>query len=127
MQIALYLFSTSNHNCIAVFPQGVKLLYISFLHQTTTVVLAGVPDSDCFISLFYIKPQQSGAEGEELLDCFISLFYIKPQLRSRQESIDVNCFISLFYIKPQPIMGIGNLIGYCFISLFYIKPQRQEL
>ncbi len=34
--MALYLFSTSNHNASGVFPLPDAWLYISFLHQTTT-------------------------------------------------------------------------------------------
>ncbi len=37
--IALYLFSTSNHNLRGIVVLSVGLLYISFLHQTTTYTL----------------------------------------------------------------------------------------
>ena len=56
--IVLYLFSTSNHNNNDVVKRFEWLSYISFLHQTTTVLLNLVSNLYCLISLFYIKPQQ---------------------------------------------------------------------
>ena len=58
LAIALYLFSTSNHNLFSVCAEPCRLLYISFLHQTTTALRFSRKESNCFISLFYIKPQR---------------------------------------------------------------------
>ena len=55
--IVLYLFSTSNHNIRQIEAGIVQLSYISFLHQTTTLLRIIRVLIYCLISLFYIKPQ----------------------------------------------------------------------
>ena len=100
------------------------MLYISFLHQTTTFNGRTFALMNCFISLFYIKPQLAGNVFSSIQDCFISLFYIKPQLSRPVADSLIYCFISLFYIKPQQPVLLYELGDDCFISLFYIKPQR---
>ena len=57
LSIVLYLFSTSNHNGTLQVLLSSKLSYISFLHQTTTVIGRFPLRRYCLISLFYIKPQ----------------------------------------------------------------------
>ena len=59
--IVFYLFSTSNHNISAIVKYFILLSFISFLHQTTTVLLLRLFLMDCLLSLFYIKPQRIGA------------------------------------------------------------------
>ena len=55
--IVLHLFSTSNHNRKNTCCFSLLLSYISFLHQTTTVVIVVGFYFYCLTSLFYIKPQ----------------------------------------------------------------------
>ena len=88
MQVQSYTFPTT-------------LLYTFILHQTTT---------------FYVNSRKKN-------DCFIPLFYIKPQHRAAQYFLTAHCFIPLFYIKPQLICSFLRELDYCFIPLFYIKPQ----
>ena len=77
--LALYLFSTSNHTLIAVHKSLCKWLYTSFLHQTTTALLESRMWQDGFIPLFYIKPQRRRRRCSPRRHGFIPLFYIKPQ------------------------------------------------
>ena len=142
--IALYLFSTSNHNPRHKPRHGTRLLYTSFLHQTTTTAVYLCLTLDCFIPLFYIKPQLIQKYTKELK---IALYLfstsnhntkgriIKPtkllytsflhQTTTRHSNTKRRyyCFIPLFYIKPQLGIAIQNAVIYCFIPLFYIKPQ----
>ena len=60
LKIVSYLFSTSNHNKPVEIDANIQLSHISFLHQTTTWARTGGEDTDCLISLFYIKPQPFG-------------------------------------------------------------------
>ncbi len=124
LAMALYLFSTSNHNLLMIIIMCHIWLYISFLHQTTTGVGAFGGAGDGFISLFYIKPQLEAAQRFTASHGFISLFYIKPQLLESTHQRIKNGFISLFYIKPQLRLCSGLPPAYGFISLFYIKPQQ---
>ncbi len=78
--IALYLVSTSNHNVLIRLQQQAQLLYTLFLHQTTTAAALGLLTLNCFIPCFYIKPQLWSEYGYNDEDCFIPCFYIKPQL-----------------------------------------------
>ena len=105
-QIALYLFSTSNHNLPELVEIIGLLLYTSFLHQTTTLSLFRSCCHHCFIPLFYIKPQRSGRMAGREADCFIPLFYIKPQHIRVEYFCFLNCFIPLFYIKPQLCVSV---------------------
>ena len=59
-KIALYLYSTSNHNIAGYHDQNRELLYTFILHQTTTKIDAANRRVNCFIPLFYIKPQLLG-------------------------------------------------------------------
>ena len=58
-KVASYLDSTSNHNTSANCSRSSKLLHILILHQTTTLQVVYQVAHRCFISWFYIKPQQS--------------------------------------------------------------------
>ena len=123
--VALYLYSTSNHNVrVAKWPsrrllytfilhqtttleflgcKGQKLLYTFILHQTTTELRKLRLSWRCFIPLFYIKPQRERMAGEKCRSCFIPLFYIKPQQHLPARPRHLRCFIPLFYIKPQQV------------------------
>ena len=57
-----------------------RLLHIFFLHQTATIVCYWKTRSCCYISSFYIKPQQKTKVEFIVPRCYISSFYIKPQL-----------------------------------------------
>ena len=56
--VALYRYSTSNHNFWTISYDVIKLHYIVILHQTTTMSVMPIFFKCCIISLFYIKPQQ---------------------------------------------------------------------
>ena len=56
--VVKYLFSTSNHNLLAMLEILVVLSNIFFLHQTTTQFLNDICKFCCQISFFYIKPQR---------------------------------------------------------------------
>ena len=101
VSIVLYLYSTSNHNSGSLWLAGGRLFYTFILHQTTTGESVVCLRSDCFIPLFYIKPQPAPGVDIEDVNCFIPLFYIKPQLLSVGCCSRCHCFIPLFYIKPQ--------------------------
>ena len=100
--VVKYLFSTSNHNMPWCDILLVALSNISFLHQTTTLVLRHLLWLCCQISLFYIKPQLLCTYVFRVRRCQISLFYIKPQPIPIGNPQNTRCQISLFYIKPQP-------------------------
>ena len=57
MSYISFLHQTTTHVLAVIHPA--QLSYISFLHQTTTVVVLCAVLLDCLISLFYIKPQLS--------------------------------------------------------------------
>ena len=122
--VALYLDSTSNHNYLAANDNKNTLLYILILHQTTTANVIKF----FFPLLLYILILHQTTTGIVIiwssLSCFISWFYIKPQQTAHQGKTKHCCFISWFYIKPQqPPLPVLRQWG-CFISWFYIKPQR---
>ena len=121
--IALYLVSTSNHNCFSCSDRLQKLPYISFLHQTTTA-LSEVLDE---LELPYISFLHQTTTLSCILffgiNCLISRFYIKPQLGADYSTNSKNCLISRFYIKPQPVVSGMIKKSNCLISRFYIKPQ----
>ena len=97
--------------------------YVSFLHQTTTVLLLNGHILHCLMSLFYIKPQPRVNRQFQMHDCLMSLFYIKPQLLLVWGNTAEYCLMSLFYIKPQLGDGVTGGGLHCLMSLFYIKPQ----
>ena len=66
-KVALYRYSTSNHNLA------------NGLYKLTR---------SCIISLFYIKPQLKYETEDGQVCCIISLFYIKPQ-RSNSRKISI--------------------------------------
>ena len=78
-RIVLYLYSTSNHNLNQLFSTSKELFYTFILHQTTTYCTFSLSNFNCFIPLFYIKPQPNCVTFDWESDCFIPLFYIKPQ------------------------------------------------
>ena len=82
-----------------------ELFLIFILHQTTTIDDNKSKRKSCFLSLFYIKPQQYKPFTTKNHGCFLSLFYIKPQRIERTYTLDKGCFLSLFYIKPQHLIG----------------------
>ena len=56
--VATFLVSTSNRNIAVAFLVTVPLLHFLFLHQTATAWRVQSKRSGCYISCFYIKPQQ---------------------------------------------------------------------
>ena len=62
------------------------LLHTIVLHQTTTLCHTLISLRNCFIPLFYIKPQLLLTSTLRHVDCFIPLFYIKPQQPSARHS-----------------------------------------
>ena len=86
--VALYLFSTSNHNSDTATRHLPSLLYIFFLHQTTTCSWHGCPSPSCFISFFYIKPQPI------LIISLISI-YLRIQKTIGSSLIDMNSCANL--------------------------------
>ena len=99
--IVLYRLSTSNHNHADTHNLLIKLSYIVFLHQTTTLANWIAPTSQ----LSYI------------------VFLHQTTTISNQFTMRLNCLISSFYIKPQQYIGHNYTGSYCLISSFYIKPQ----
>ena len=90
---ALYLFSTSNHNLARCALRLEMLLYIFFLHQTTTVLAYTCHSSRCFISFFYIKPQLLG----ELLLLVPVALYLFSTSNHNLPPLAV-CYTQLLYI-----------------------------
>ena len=79
--VALYRYSTSNHNSAFILKLRQSLHYIVILHQTTTLVLVKVT----MPKLHYI------------------VILHQTTTARRIEARRVSCIISLFYIKPQPL------------------------
>ena len=87
--IVLYLYSTSNHNCLVSCVSLAVLYYNFIINQNTTQSLPTNRKNHCLIPLFYIKPQL-------IVACFSIMFH---------------CLIPLFYIKPQPQGVHGRKVG----------------
>ena len=102
INVAFYLYSTSNRNTEIVGAIINRLLFIYILHQTATLY------SSIFVILtllfIYILHQTAtpGLALYQFQSCFLSIFYIKPQLFVVFDFFTSGCFLSIFYIKPQP-------------------------
>ena len=125
-----------------------QLLLISFLHQTTTNRASAFSLCHCFLSHFYIKPQQPfhimpmnsiasylistsnhnhcRASGICVALLLISFLHQTTTTYSFL-LLSFYCFLSHFYIKPQLSSNPTSELEYCFLSHFYIKPQPQVL
>ena len=148
-KVALYRYSTSNHNLA------------NGLYKLTR---------SCIISLFYIKPQLKYETEDGQVCCIISLFYIKPQHINywnlctlvalyRYSTSNHNSFprdlvfqkVALYRYSTSNhnaliLVRLASVLHYivilhqtttinyeaiktggCIISLFYIKPQQDAL
>ncbi len=77
--VVLYLVSTSNHNLLRPWHIVRMLFYISFLHQTTTGWRASRGAQRLFYISFLHQTTTMLRRLPKLSSCFISRFYIKPQ------------------------------------------------
>ena len=78
-KIASYLISTSNHNTFAPYIFAPVLLLISFLHQTTTAIRTDHLTWWLLLISFLHQTTTTNGNGLRCNDCFLSHFYIKPQ------------------------------------------------
>ena len=146
--VVIYLDSTSNHNPTVSRKSAMELLSILILHQTTTKLLRFRPPwpllsililhqtttaeslictaDCCYLSWFYIKPQQHLLTKAVCLGCYLSWFYIKPQPFRSIQSAAGRCYLSWFYIKPQLAADPVHQVPSCYLSWFYIKPQLED-
>ena len=121
-----------------------ELLHFLFLHQTATTDIKSYFFSSCYISCFYIKPQQ---QCRRVRYRCVATFLVSTSNRNievgAQAGADVatflvstsnrNCLTFLNYtakllhflflhqtatVALCPILPVG-----CYISCFYIKPQ----
>ena len=123
-----------------------ELLYILILHQTTTSRHGCCFEVSCFISWFYIKPQQFCLQRAVCFCCFISWFYIKPQQCSPSlRNIKVALYLDSTSNHNKSTYSLNRIMLLyililhqtttstawvvlplsCFISWFYIKPQLE--
>ena len=94
-RMALYLFSTSNHNWWLQGRQPLRWLYTSFLHQTTTSQRFSASVNTWLYTSFLHQTTTRLAPCFGRLDGFIPLFYIKPQ-HVAVEGVDTSMALYLF-------------------------------
>ena len=143
--IASYLISTSNHNPATQSDRPQRLLLISFLHQTTTMLRRTLITVDCFLSHFYIKPQPlvvadtlepiasyliSTSNHNQV--CFPSAMVAIASYLISTSNHNLWCpfriafaLLLISFLHQTTTRGRDcTRPGYCFLSHFYIKPQR---
>ena len=122
--VVSYRNSTSNHNEVLFFDDGVELYLIEILHQTTTIRRPVPILVCCILSKFYIKPQQSPSTKPSFSRLYL-IEILHQTTTTRLSSVrHRGCILSKFYIKPQPRFSWRFCCCRCILSKFYIKPQQ---
>ncbi len=122
--VVLYLISSSNHNWAARGMAQMRLFFISYHHQTTTLTMQTLQPKRCSLSHIIIKPQLKAIRMLAKKCCSLSHIIIKPQRISLWQCSCAGCSLSHIIIKPQRQRWARTIIWGCSLSHIIIKPQR---
>ena len=121
--IVLYLFSTSNHNQWQRLCGRSILSYTFFLHQTTTQRGLSSSSHYCLIPFFYIKPQLC-VYRKGMATIVLYLFSTSNHNSGELPAPDLRLSYTFFLHQTTTEVVKGESIRNCLIPFFYIKPQH---
>ncbi len=122
-EVALYLYSTSNHNNIYL--RGLGTFVALYLYSTSNHNRFKMPLQNELVALYLYSTSNHNSAFIRLSASMLLYTFILHQTTTQTQSGRgrIGCFIPLFYIKPQLII---NTVNYPQVALYLYSTSNHN-